>query len=162
MTPHSSRRQQGATLVVGMIMLAVIMLMVATAFNLSRSSLHSVGNMQFRNEALAAANKALEQVMSSAFTTSTAPQPVNVDIDNNDTIDYVVSVSAPVCVRATQAGSPTLSSISLGPALSTAATWNTVWEIDATVADPKSGANVRTRSGIRVLRSQAQKDAECP
>ena len=52
--PHA---QHGATLVVGLIMLVLITLMVTSAFMLSSINLKSVGNMQFRDEAVAAANK---------------------------------------------------------------------------------------------------------
>ncbi|MES2538444.1 MAG: PilX N-terminal domain-containing pilus assembly protein [Pseudomonadota bacterium] len=155
------RRQRGATLVVGLIMLTLLTLMVTSAFTLSVSHLKSVGNMQFRNEAVAAANKAIEQVVSSAFTTSPVAESINVDLNNDGTSDYVVAIAVPTCVRATVASTATLSSLSLGASMSSSSTWNTVWEIDATVTDAATGASVRTRSGIRVLRSQSQKDAEC-
>jgi Tfp pilus assembly protein PilX len=154
--------QRGATLVVGLIMLALITVMVATAFTLSTTNLKAVGNMQFRNEALAAANKAIEQVLSSPFTLSPTAEMIEVDINNDDTIDYTVAIATPVCVRATPAGTTTKSSISLGQSMSMVTDWNTVWELDATVTDAKSGASVRTRSGVRVVRSDSQKKTECP
>ena len=40
-------------------------------------------------------------------------------------------------------------------------TWNTVWNLEATVTDPASGASVRVRSGVRVLLTESQKDAVC-
>jgi Tfp pilus assembly protein PilX len=155
------RGQRGATLVVGLIMLTLITLMVTSAFSLSVSQLKSVGNMQFRNEAIAASNKAIEQVLSSSFTTSPVAESVNVDLNNDGTADYVVAIAVPTCVRATVASTASLSSLSLGSSMSSASTWNTVWEIDATVTDATTGASVRTRSGFRVLRTQSQKDAEC-
>lgn len=157
----SLQRQHGATLVVGLIMLVLVTLMVVTAFTLSRSNLKAVGNMQFRNEALAAANKAIEQVVSSNFTAATAAEVINVDMNNDGTTDYVVTVAIPTCVRATKAGKAILSSLSLGAGMSAASNWNTVWNLDATVTDATTGATVRTHAGIRALRSQAQKDVEC-
>lgn len=159
---RSFHRQRGATLVVGLIMLALITLMVTTAFTLSSSNLKAVGNMQFRNEATAAANKAIEQVISSNFTTATAAEAINVDLNNDGATDYVVTVALPACIRAAKAGKAILSSLSLGAAMSAASNWNTVWNIEATVTDAKTGASVRTHAGVRALRSQAQKDAECP
>ena len=156
--PH---HQRGATLIVGLILLVLITLMVTAAFNLSSSNLKSVGNMQFRSEALAAANKAVEQVVASAFTTPALAQSINVDMNNDGTRDYLVSIAVPTCISATIASDATLSSASLGGSMSSAANWSTIWEIDATVTDPVSGAFVRTRTGIRVLRTQSQKDAEC-
>lgn len=156
------RRQRGATLVVGLIMLALLMILVTSAFTLSSSNLKAVGNMQFRNEALAAANMALEQVAGSAFTTATAGETIDIDLNNDGTTDYVVTVTQPECIRATTAGDPILSSKSLPASMSAASDWNTVWNIAASVTDPTTGASVRVQTGIRALRSQAQKDAECP
>lgn len=153
--------QHGATLVVGLIMLALITLMVTSAFTLSTSNLKAVGNMQFRNEATAAANKAIEQVVSSAFTTATADEVINVDLNNDGSADYMVTVIRPQCIRAAKAGKAILSSLSLGSAMSAASNWNTVWNIEAVVTDAKTGASIRTHAGVRALRSQAQKDAEC-
>jgi hypothetical protein len=158
----SLKKQGGATLVVGLIMLALITVMVATAFTLSTTNLKSVGNMQFRNEALAAANKAIEQVLGSPFTVSPTAETIEVDINNDDTADYTVAIATPVCVRATPAGTTTKSSISLGQSMSMVTDWNTVWELNATVTDPKSGAFIRTLSGVRVVRSDSQKKTECP
>ena len=55
------QRSSGAALVVGLIMLVLITIMLITALNLGTSSFRSVGNMQFRNEAIAAANVAIEE-----------------------------------------------------------------------------------------------------
>lgn len=152
--------QRGATLIVGLVLLTVITLMVITAFNLSSTNLQSVGNMQFRNEATAAANKAIEQVLGSSFTTATTAQSINVDINNDGTTDYVVSVGIPLCIRASIGGAPVSSSLAL-TGMSTTGFWNTIWDISATVTDVVSGASVQIRSAIRVLRTDAQKVSEC-
>jgi len=159
---QSLHTQRGATLAVGLIMLTLITLMVTTAFTLSSSNLKAVGNMQFRNEATAAANKAIEQVISSNFTAATASEVISVDMNNDGTGDYTVTVSKPTCIRAAKAGKAILSSLSLGADMSAASNWNTVWNIEATVTDATTGAKVRTHAGVRALRSQVQKDAECP
>ena len=49
--------QDGATLAVGMIMLTLITVLVTSAFNLSTTNLAAVGNMQFRDEAIAVAER---------------------------------------------------------------------------------------------------------
>ena len=56
--------QRGVTLVVSLIVMILITMMVLAFLALSNSNFKSVGNMQFRNEATAAANKAIEQVIS--------------------------------------------------------------------------------------------------
>jgi len=153
--------QRGATLVMGLVMLTVITLMVISAFTLSSTNLKSVGNMQFRNDAIAAANKAIEQVVGSAFTIATATQTINVDLNNDGTVDYVVTVAKPVCIRASVGGGPVKSSITL-PNMSSTGFWNTVWDIEATVTDVVSSASVKVHNAVRQLRTDAQKNTECP
>ncbi len=62
--------QRGMTLVVSLIMLVVITLFVLSAIRLSTANLRTVGNMQARNEAAAASQRAIEDLLSSpaAFT----------------------------------------------------------------------------------------------
>lgn len=161
-----SQRQHGASLVVGLIMLAVITLTVTAAFTLSNTNLKSVGNMQFRNEATAAANKAIEQVLGSPFTTTPSATQIQVDINNDETYDYTVQISAPVCVRATLI--PTVSSTGQGSSteLGIEATPNyyyTLWDIAATVTDATSGTSVTVHQGIRATpMDSAKRNLVCP
>ena len=162
--PHA---QRGATLVVGLIMLVLITLMVTSAFMLSSINLKSVGNMQFRDEAVAAANKAIEQVLGSPFTAAPTEEEINVDIDNDGNIDYVVAIDTPTCIRASQVGGSAVlpgtgSSVTLGLPPSAPPSFNTVWDIDATVTSVGTEAFVRVRQGVRVLLSQVQKNSVCP
>ena len=163
-TPVTLRAQRGATLIVGLIMLVLLTLVVTSAFMLSTGNLRAVGNMQFRNEAIAAANMAIEQVLGSPFTNNpaAAAEPINVDMDNDGEIDYVVSIAEPVCIRATVASPSAPSSLSLGAAMSTASSWNTIWDVVADVNDATTGAAVQIRQGVRVLLTQSQKNAVCP
>ena len=156
------RRQRGAALVVGLVLLSVIFLMAITAYKMSSANLHSVGNLQFRNEAVAAANRALEQVIGSAFTNAPTAETVNVDLNNDGNVDFVVTIAQPACVQATVASATAPSSVTLGAAFATASTWNTVWDIKATVTDTISGASVEVHTGTRVLLGQAQKELVCP
>ena len=158
------RTERGAALVVGLIMLVLITLMLITALNLSTTNFRSVGNMQFREEAIAAANKAIEQVISSAFTASPAAEDIAVDIDNDGTAEYAVAIAQPECVAATQANTPVYSDESLGPSMTLSSNWNTVWEIDATVtgSDNVGAAAARVHAGVRALLTEAQRDDVCP
>lgn len=158
--PQSFDRQRGATLVVGLIMLLLLTLMISSAFTLSGSNLKAVGNLQAREEATAAANIALEQVLGSPFTTAPSAETILVDINNDGASDYTAEIATPVCIRATVADPAPPSSVSL-PVMASS-TWNTVWNLESTVTDPLSGAAVRVRSGVRVLLTQAQCDALCP
>ena len=85
--PVTRRAQRGATLIVGLIMLVLLTLVATSAFMLSTGNLKAVGNMQFRNEATAAANMAIEQMISSAFTNAPTGETIPVDIDNNGSTD---------------------------------------------------------------------------
>lgn len=156
--------ERGASLVVGMIMLVLITLMLITALNLATTNFRAVGNMQFRDEAIAAANQAIEQIISSAFTVAPAAETINIDLNNDGTADYVVGIAIPQCIVASQAFSTDPSSLSLGLTMSLASTWNTVWDIDATVNGTGNvgAAAVRVRSGVRVLLSEVEKNAVCP
>jgi hypothetical protein len=157
--------QQGMVLVVGLIMLLLLTLMVSTAFNLSSSNLLGVGNQQWRSEALAASDVALEQVIpslkppvSGAYLAPAISNDIGVDINNDGVDDYFADVT-PTCVRATLASAAAPSSLSL-PGMSNL-TWNTVWDLDASVLDAVTGASVRVRTGVRVLLSDAQKLSVC-
>ena len=155
----SKHSQRGMTLLVGMIMLVLITMLVTTAFTMSTSNLKAVGNMQAHDQAIAAANLALEQVLSSPFTTSPAAESINVDNNNDGTADYVVAIATPVCVRASIDTSASLSSQGLN--MSTITQWNTIWDVQAVVTDGNTGANTTVSAGMRVLLTQAQKDTVC-
>ena len=164
MSARYRRSQQGTALVISLIMLALITLLVITAMNLASSGFRSVSNTQFRDEAIASANFAIQQVIGSDFTETPAAEDVEVDLDNDGTVDYLVNVAEPACIFADVAASADPSSLALPVAMTTASTWNTVWDIDASV-DPESnaaGAAVRVRAGVRVLLTQAQRDTVCP
>jgi hypothetical protein len=165
MTRNVALRQGGAALVVGMIMLLLITVMLFAALNLGTTNFRSVSNMQFRNEAVAAADAAIEQVISSPFTDAPVAETINIDIDNSGSLpDYVVEVAEPECIFATQAFGADPSSLSLPTAMTVASTWNTVWDLDATAgpAGNAGGAEARVRAGVRVLLTEAQKNAVCP
>ncbi|MDH4873342.1 hypothetical protein E8E91_21165 [Pseudomonas sp. BN515] len=151
--------EQGAALVVGLIMLLLLTMLVSSAFTMSSVSLKSVGNMQVREEALAAANTAIELVVSTDFTAAPTQTRSNVDIDNDGTVDYVVDIAPPECIQASVAQVVAPSSENLTMSSST---WNTVWSVDATVSDDKTGGTVKVRSGVRVLLTDAKKNAICP
>ena len=160
-----SRRlaQRGATLIVGLIMLVLITLIVINAFTMSSTNLKSVGNMQVRGEAIAAANQAIERVIDSSFTNALGSQNIGVDINKDGVDDYTVAVATPVCLRAIQGTSASAPSGSeTGGSLTGSADWTTEWDISATVTDVASGASVTVREGVRVLLSLAQKNIACP
>jgi len=151
-------RQRGVTLIVGLLMLVVITLMTLSAFTLSGGNLKAVGNMQFRNEAIAAANMAIEKTINVNFATILGPiDPLNppvfdnigIDIDQDNTIDYVVTVYAPNCIRAALATDIDPSALSgVNSNVTNSSDYLTLWEIDAEAVNQATGASVRAKQGI--------------
>jgi Tfp pilus assembly protein PilX len=64
-------RERGATLIVSLIMLLLITVLALSSFTLAKSNLQIVGNMQQRNQTLAAAQGAVAAVVSSTQFTVT-------------------------------------------------------------------------------------------
>jgi hypothetical protein len=158
------RTERGVALVVGLIMLVLITLMLLAALNIGTANFRAVSNMQFREEAISAANRAIEQVISSNFTAAPTAEEIVVDVDNDGDNDYTIDIAQPQCVFASVAFAPDPSSLSLPPGMTVASTWNTVWDIQASVdrADNIGGSAVVVRAGVRVMLAEAQKDAVCP
>ena len=155
----------GVALVIGLIMLVLITVMLLAALNIGTANFRAVSNMQFREEAISAANRAIEQVISSNFTAAPTAEEIVVDVDNDGDNDYAVQIALPQCVFASQAFGADPSSIFLPPAMTVASTWNTVWDVQATVDRNQlnvGGASVVVRAGVRVLLTEAQKNAVCP
>jgi hypothetical protein len=175
------RRQGGAALIVGLIMLVLITLAVTAGFTLSNTNLKSVGNMQNRNEAVAAANRAIEEVAASLLLPGVDGSPSlampqgtvsRVDINNDGTIDYVVQIAPPTCVRATKStntGGGTSGPGGIGGNSSTSGSglnalpdqYNSVWDISTSVTDAASGTVTAVRQGVRALLSKEQFEALC-
>lgn len=158
--PH---RQKGMVLVVGLIMLLLVTLLVASAFTLSSGSLDAVSNQQWRSEAVAAADAALEEVIQSDLVSATQASslpPVAIDLNRDGVAEYQAAVLPPECVKATLASATAPSSVTLAGISNS--TWNTVLAMRASVADEVTGAAVTVRSGVRVLLSDSQKNQLCP
>lgn len=97
------KNQQGFTLIIGMMMLMVITLMVLSSIRTGMTNSRIVGNMQFRDEATAAAQAAIEQTMATTTFVSNpqavADNPVQVDINGDGANDYSVTMTPrPACV----------------------------------------------------------------
>jgi Tfp pilus assembly protein PilX len=157
--PHN---QRGVTLVVGLIMLVIITLAVTAAFMMSNTNVKAVGNMQFRDQAIAAANVAIEDRIASTFNTAPANTNDNVDLNNDGVTDFAVTLT-PRCISSTLYSSAPPSSITLPPSMSAASTYYTLWDIDANVTDANTGTSMEVHSGIRLLLTKAEKTAAgCP
>lgn len=146
------QRQKGSVLVVGLIMLVLLTLIAVSSINSTTASIQIVGNAQFRDEATAAAQRAIENVISSSAFLSTAPTAQNIDVNGDGTADYTVTFSpAPACsyyraVDTSAAGVPTICTSEIG-----ALCYWTVWDVTAVVNDTATGAQVTVHQGIRTI-----------
>lgn len=93
-------RQRGATLLVAMIFLAILMLVVVSSVRTTNINTRVVGNLQTQKEAESAAQLSIERTISGgSFTTLPTAQTSKVDINNSglDGATYSVKVT-PTCV----------------------------------------------------------------
>ena len=166
------RAQRGAILIVGLIVLMLITVMVTAAFKFSTSNLKSVSNMQVRNEAIAAANRSIEEAMD-LWTFDVVPthDPFNVDIDRNGSTDYIVTVDGAVCKGAIPMKVPDkggdevvydLSGGSTSGSSGSSAVFNVTWDVKMTATATATGAKVQMHQGVSRTISQARCDAACP
>lgn len=102
------RRESGATLIVALVMLVLMMLLSATAFRLHKSNLQVVANTQQRSATAAAAEAAIQQTVSTTqFATTPAAAIVNpcngvantvcTDVNGDGTPDVTTTVT-PTCL----------------------------------------------------------------
>lgn len=90
-------RQNGSTLIVALVMLVVLTLLVVSGMRSSNTNLRIVGNMQVQEEAAAAGQQAIEEVVSKNFTASPTSSVISTDINNDGIADYDVNVVKPAC-----------------------------------------------------------------
>ena len=131
-------RQQGATLIVSLVMLVVMTLFAVSAINLSSMNLKIVGNMQAQRLMEMAAQDAIERMLSSPTYYSLTPTAHSFTISG-----LTVSVSAPACVRNTPATGYTAIAGSILPE-------DNDWEFIATVTDGLTGAAMALHQGVRI------------
>lgn len=162
-------RQRGAALFVSLIMLVVITLFVVAAINMSTINLRITANTQARQEAIAAAQQAIEQVISRNFTTSPQATSITVNLHNDQSkADYTVAVAKPTCGNAvpiTQAelaardnsdpddvscrGSGAVAHSGLAPPVDNSFCKTQQWDVNASVADSGfSAVSVSVHQGI--------------
>ena len=177
MTSTTLHRQQGATLIVALIMLVLLTLFALTAMNTSNTNLKIANNTQTRVEAIAAVQQEIDKAMSVDFTINPASVAGNkaIDINNDGTTDYNVVVATPTCISSIPIPSNLLvvtnpsdtacfgssAASSSGVVVAGAGGGgsgttgnslcsNSQWDLGASATDPISGANVSIHQGIAV------------
>ena len=180
--------QRGATLIIALIMLVALAMLSAWAFNGSQMNMRVVGNSQARQEAVSAAQAAVELTISTpAFSVdpvAVAASAIPIDIDGDATSDYAVRLSpAPTCYRVrvlkvneldpSNAGDRAClgSSASPNPGIETAGATPTTgdslcadseWNVRAVVTDPRSNANAAINQGVAIRSLSTDTANACP
>jgi Tfp pilus assembly protein PilX len=148
-----ARQQHGSTLIVALIMLALLTLIAVSAMKGTTSSIQVVGNAQFREEARAAAQKAIERVISDGNFRSTPPAQQSIDANGDGTADYTVTFAPiPSCLsaQAVTPGDPGVPSVCAASGGLAVCFW-TLWDISARVSDVQTGASVVLHQGVKTI-----------
>ncbi|MES2125913.1 MAG: PilX N-terminal domain-containing pilus assembly protein [Pseudomonadota bacterium] len=183
-------RERGITLIIALVMLVMLTLLALTSFNLGKANMQIVSNMQQRDEAIGAADAALEEVISSTrFFTSpedAIPTPCNgaantrcIDTNGDGVPDVTVKLTPkPACVKAQAIKNSALdltkaddvgcavgSNQSFGVA--GAVTGNSlcadsVWDVHAVATDVVTQAKVEVTKGISVRVANDDVATSCP
>lgn len=163
--PNAPENQKGATLITALVMLVVLTLLVISAIRSSTTNLQIVGNVQIQNEAIAAAQQATEQILSSNFTANPVATTISIYVTNKTTPDYTANIAIPTCIgsRALMNNEPNLPTqcISSGSSQNTGilfasgpvvggTSWCYAqqWEVQTTVSDPRTGAQAEIHQGV--------------
>lgn len=162
-----SYKQRGSVLLVSLVMLMLLTLLAISAMKTTTTGIQIVGNAQFREEANAAAQQGIEQIISGDFTIAPAASAVAVTFG---AASYTAQVEVPTCTSsigltngelnaaiaadAVCLGSGALGNTGIigatGTVTASAQSWcyKQQWDIRATVADVDTGANTAMHQGI--------------
>jgi Tfp pilus assembly protein PilX len=151
--PTPLRRQRGATLIMGIVFLTLLMLSVTIAFRMSNNNLKAVGNMQAQSEAEASAERAIERVIS---TDTIFLAPAVTDFAK-DEYDVAVSVAPPACIRSVPIeantspdANPNIYIQNLPPGNNSGYV-ETHWDIAATATGASTGSKAVVHQGVRIV-----------
>ncbi|MEQ1440256.1 hypothetical protein AAG565_12925 [Fontimonas sp. SYSU GA230001] len=172
----SSARERGMSLVVALIMLLMMTVTALMLFRMSNTGTQIVGNMQFRNEALASADAAIQEVLSTTRMFET-PNLLFLqdcggsfnrrcfDLNGDQQDDVQVDVAPPSCVQvdiipnaSLNLSRPNEADCAVGVAQTfgmegavagNSLCANTLWEVRATASD--AGASQATGARMTVV-----------
>ncbi|MFC5460892.1 hypothetical protein [Massilia niabensis] len=183
------RFESGITLITALIMLVLLTLVALTSFNLGKSNLQVVSNMQQRDEATAAAREVIEETISNTrfFTHPAAILANPCGPDNQRCVDTngdgkddvkVVMAPRPTCVKAPVIKNTALNladtedaGCSMGAAQSfgidgavdgNSSCADSIWEISAVATDIETEAKVQVTQGVAVRVARDDVTNNCP
>jgi hypothetical protein len=188
MSPRRPRRQQGATLIIALIMLVALAMLSLWAFNAGTMNLRVVGNSQARQEVVAAAQAATELTLSTPLFTqdpvAVAAGAIPIDIDGDAVPDYSARLTpAPSCYRvrvlkvneldpssagdraclgSSMSQNPGIEMAGAAPATGDSLCADSEWNIRAVVSDQRSHATAAVNQGIAVRSLTTDTASACP
>lgn len=186
---NTCKRQSGMALVVGLIILLIMTFLAVVSFKMARTSFEIVGNMQSTNAAVASANAAIEEALSTTRIFQ-APQAVFLvpcaaantrcyDINGDGTNDITVTLTPdPRCKTwqniqnaalnlsededwACATGTAQVFGIEGAPTGNSMCA-NSVWEITAAAADAVTSTSTVVTAGAAVRVAQDDVLTSCP
>jgi hypothetical protein len=178
--------ERGMTLYVVLVMLAGLGLMAAMGLRSGQTNLKAVGNMQSRQEAMSAAQAAIERTISSPEFSerpaAVAAAPLTIDLDGDGRADETVQITPQpscynyrivlmneldadvaadrVCMRGTS-GMPTGIESAVS-ANSDSMCADSEWHVRAAVESPQSGAQAVVNQGIAMRGAITDAANNCP
>jgi Tfp pilus assembly protein PilX len=188
MRPIPLPRQRGVTLVVAMVMLVLITLLALTTFNLGKSSIQVVSNMQSRDEGVAAARQTIDEALSSTrfFTTpqDALAAPCDgantrcTDVNGDGKPDVKTTLKPSACVKTRNIKSSELDLskaqdqgclLGAGQSFGVAGSVtgdsmcaDSTWELDAVSTDQVSASQVEVVQGVNVRVAKDDIETSCP
>jgi len=169
--------QRGVTLFVALVLLVMVTLLAVSSFRVSNTNLKVIASMQGKGEAQAAAQAAIEKVISNAAFAEdpklVAQNPIAVDLGGTGKDEYSVTLNPiPVCLKArptnpadldiTKASDrPCFGTALVGQANLATSCAETIWEITATTKDTVTGAETLVRQGVSMRTSTTEAQSSC-
>lgn len=143
----SARTQQGATLVVSLVLLVVLTLLVMSTLTASNTNLRVVGNMQAQRQLEATAQKAIEDRITTFAFFRAAIDDTGIWTGGKSSVSFVenaynVTVFRPTCTFT----APEEGTSALNPLVPE----QTTWSVRAVAADPVTGGRVDVTQGVRM------------
>lgn len=177
MNMPSVRRQRGVTLFVALVLLVMVTLLAVSSFKVSNTNLKVIASMQGKGEAVAAAQSAIENVISSAAFADNpqlvAATPQVVDLTGMGRNEYSVTlVPIPTCLKARPTNPaeldinkasdrPCFGTALVGQATLATSCAETIWEITAVTKDTVTQAETTVRQGVSMRTSTTEAQSSC-
>ena len=147
----AKNRQSGATLVTALIMLIMLTMLVVSGIRSSNTNLRIAGNMQMQEEAAAAAQQAIERVISAR----------DLIVSTQIVGRYTVTFGQLTCQSARQLTAAEADATPDCKGSGTPGCYSTTWDIAATAVDTGTGATAEIHQGISKMSNFNEASANC-